>query len=175
VSSLVVVVAQYALYVVAAVAVVVWLTCSRREKLTLAVSAVVTVAVVAVLVKVAGALHTDPRPFVVDPRLRPLFPHPADNGFPSDHTALASGVAILVASYRRLVGLLLLLLGLAIGVARVAAHVHHPQDVVAGVVIGAVAALAGILAGRLVRARSARRGGSAAPEPGRIGTRPEAR
>jgi undecaprenyl-diphosphatase len=148
VNALVVAVAQYGLFVVAAGAALVWLLVSRREKVVLAVQAVVTVVAVAVLVKVAGALHTDPRPFVVTPRLHPLFPHPADNGFPSDHTALASGVAMLVTRYRRWIGLALVVLSVGIGASRVAAHVHHPQDIVAGLVIGAVAASAGLLSWR---------------------------
>ena len=46
--------------------------------------------IMVVLIKVAAAIYTDPRPFVVDPSIEPLFAHPADNGFPSDHTALAA-------------------------------------------------------------------------------------
>jgi membrane-associated phospholipid phosphatase len=86
----------------------------------------------------------------VNPSVHPLFPHPADNGFPSDHTALASGVALLVTVHRRWIGLVLVLISLAIGAARVAAHVHHIEDVVAALVIGVLAALAGVLAWRAI-------------------------
>ena len=153
VDSLVVAVAQYAIYVVAAGALLVWLLLPRTDKVGLAVQAVVTVVLVAVLVKVAGAVHTDPRPFVVDPTLKPLFAHPADNGFPSDHTALASGVAILVMLHRRWSGLALLVLSVAIGVCRVAAHVHHTQDILAAVVIGVVSALGGYASWRAWESR----------------------
>jgi len=172
VNSLVVDVAQYGIFVVAAGALVVWLLCSRQEKVALAVQAVVTMIVVAVLVKVAGALHTDPRPFVVDPHLHPLFAHPADNGFPSDHTALASGVALLVTTYRRWIGLVLVVVSVAIGVSRVAAHVHHPQDIAAGLVIGLLAALVGWLSWRLVGSRIR---GSRTPEVERVPAGPEPR
>jgi undecaprenyl-diphosphatase len=151
--TLVAAIAQYALFVVAAGACLVWLRLPRRDKPALAVQTVVAVVLVAVLVKVAGAAHTDPRPFVVNPGLKPLFPHPADNGFPSDHTALASAVAFLVLAHRRAWGVLLLLVTVALGVARVAAHVHHTQDVVAGLVIGAVAASASWAAWRAVESR----------------------
>jgi undecaprenyl-diphosphatase len=150
VDSVVVAVAQYAIYLIALGALVVWLLVPRQEKVALAVQAVVTVVVVALLVKLAGMLHTDPRPFVVNPSVHPLFPHPADNGFPSDHTALASGVALLVTVHRRWIGLVLVLISLAIGAARVAAHVHHIEDVVAALVIGVLAALAGVLAWRAI-------------------------
>ncbi len=139
--TLIVVVAQYALYLVALGGLLAWWLVDRDEKVKLAVQAVLTVALVAVLVKVAGMVHTDPRPFVVDPSLRPLFPHPADNGFPSDHTALTAGIAVLVARYRGGLGALLLAVSVGIGAARVAAHVHHTQDIVAGLLLGGLAAL----------------------------------
>jgi membrane-associated phospholipid phosphatase len=172
VNSLVVDVAQYGIFVVAAGALVVWLLCSRQEKVALAVQAVVTMIVVAVLVKVAGTLHTDPRPFVVNPHLHPLFPHPADNGFPSDHTALASGIAFLVTTYRRWIGLALVVVSVGIGASRVAAHVHHPQDIAAGLVIGLLAALLGWLSWRAVGPRVP---GSRTPEVERVPAGPEAR
>jgi len=138
-----------------------WLLVPRQEKVGLAVEAVVAVVVVAVLVKLTAALHTDPRPFVIDPHIRPLFPHPRDNGFPSDHTALASGVSLVVLAHRRWVGLVLLLVSVAIGVCRVAAHVHHTQDIVAGLVVGGLAALLAVLSWRAV---DFRRRGRVAPD-----------
>jgi membrane-associated phospholipid phosphatase len=143
-------VAQAGLYVVAALALVVWLTVPRPEKVSLAVEMVVGLVAVAVLVKVAGAVHNDPRPFVVDPSVHPWFSHPADNGFPSDHTAVGSVTAFVVLRHRRAAGLGLLVLAVLVGVARVLAHVHHVEDIVAGLLIGLVAAAAGVLAWRVV-------------------------
>ena len=139
-NTFVVDVAQYALFLVALGGVVAWLLVDRRDKVPLLAQAVLAVVLVALLVKAAGSLHTDPRPFVVQPSLHPLFPHPPDNGFPSDHTGLATAVALVVTRYRRALGIVLLLVAVAIGAARVAAHVHHVQDIVAGVLVGAVAA-----------------------------------
>jgi undecaprenyl-diphosphatase len=147
-------VAQAGLYVVALLAVVVWLTVPRPEKVELAVEMVVGLVAVAILVKVAGAVHTDPRPFVADPSVHPYFSHPPDNGFPSDHTAVAALTSLVVLRRRRAAGLLLLLLSLLIGVSRVVAHVHHVQDIVAGLVIGLLGAVAGLLAWRAVRGSS---------------------
>ena len=143
-------VAQYGLYVVAALAVVVWLTVPRPEKVAMVVEMVVGLVVVAILVRVAGVLHSDPRPFVQDPSIHPWFSHPADNGFPSDHTAVAAVTAFVVLRRRLGAGLVLLAITVLIGAARVLAHVHHVQDVVAGLVIGLVAAIAGALAWRAV-------------------------
>ena len=65
-----------------------------------------------------------------------MFPHPADNGFPSDHTALATAISVVVWQYRRRVAWAMVVLSVLIGAARVAAHVHHTQDIVAALIIG---------------------------------------
>jgi membrane-associated phospholipid phosphatase len=142
-------IAQYAIGVVALVAAVVWLRVPRTQKLRFAAEALVALAAVAVLVKVAGALHTDVRPFVADPHLRAWFAHTADDGFPSDHTALAFAVALVVLAHRRTAGVVLVAVALAIGAARVLAHVHHLQDIGAALLIGAVAAGLGLAVGSL--------------------------
>jgi undecaprenyl-diphosphatase len=139
-------VAQYALYAIAVAALVVWLVVGRTEKVALAIRAVLALLVVLVLIRTASALHTDPRPFVVDPSVKPLFPHSADNGFPSDHTAVGVAVAVVVMTVRRWAGIVLLVVAVALGAARVAAHVHHVQDVVAAAVIGVLAAVVALLA-----------------------------
>ena len=87
-NSLIVAVAQYLPFLILAAAAVIWLLLPRPDKVGLAMQAVVSLAIAVVLVKLAGAVHADPRPFVVDPSIKPLFPHPGDNRFPSDHTAL---------------------------------------------------------------------------------------
>ena len=144
-NQLTVIVAQYALYVVAAAAAVVWLMATRSDKVSLAVEAVVAMALVAVMVKVAGAIHVDPRPFVQNPAVKPLFSHPADNGFPSDHTALATAISVVVWQYQRRVAWAMVVLSVLIGVARVAAHVHHTQDIVAALIIGLAAAAGAVV------------------------------
>ena len=149
-NQIIVVVAQYALFVVAAAAVVVWLMALRRDKVSLAIEVVVAMALVAVMIKVAGAIHSDPRPFVQNAALKPLFLHPADNGFPSDHTALAAVIAAVVSQYRRWIGWALALLAILIGAARVAANVHHTQDIVAGLIIGYLAAVVALVLRRQV-------------------------
>lgn len=149
--SVVSLVAQDGLYVAALLAVVAWLTVPRPEKVAMAVEMVVGLAAVAILVKVAGVVHTDPRPFVQDPSVHPWFSHPPDNGFPSDHTAVAAVTAFVVVRRRREIGLVLLAITVLIGAARVLAHVHHVQDIVAGGAIGLLAAVLGALAWRAVR------------------------
>lgn len=135
-----VLVAQYLLYVLAVVAVVVWLTLGRRGKLVLASQTVLGLALVLIGIKVAGSLHTDPRPFV-QAHIQPWFPHVADNGFPSDHSAAGALLATLIFAYRRAIGVLIGAGAVLIGATRVITKVHHVQDIAAGLLIGVLAAL----------------------------------
>jgi len=155
--SLITAAAQYLLFPILIAAAATWLFLPRQDKIGLAVEAVVSLVIAVALIQLAAAIHADPRPFVVDPSVKPLFAHPADNGFPSDHTAMGATVALLVMTYRRPLGAVLLAASLLVGVARVAAHVHHAQDIAAGVLIAALAVGAAIATWRWVRPRLPRR------------------
>jgi undecaprenyl-diphosphatase len=138
--TMIVAFAQYLPYVIPLTAAVIWFFLPREDKVGLAVQGVASLVIAFILIKVAAAAHTDPRPFVVDPSVKPLFSHPADNGFPSDHTTLAATIALCVMTYRKRLGGVLLAGSVLVGAARMAAHVHHGQDIVAGVLIAALAA-----------------------------------
>jgi len=129
---------QYLLFAILVAAASIWLLLPRPDKVGLAVQAIVSAVIAVVLIKSTAAIHADPRPFVTDPSIKPLFAHPGDNGFPSDHTTLAATVALLVMGYRKLLGAVLLAAGFLVGAARIAAHVHHVRDIVAGVLIAAL-------------------------------------
>jgi membrane-associated phospholipid phosphatase len=151
--SLITLTAQYLLFPILIAAAATWLFLPRQDQVGLAVQAIVSVVIAVALIQLAAAIHADPRPFVVDPSVRPLFAHPADNGFPSDHTALGATVALLVMTYRRSLGAVLLAASVLVGVARVAAHVHHAQDIAAGVLIAALAVAAATAIWRWLRPR----------------------
>ncbi len=68
----------------------------RSEKVALAVEMVVGLVAVAILVR-SPELCTPTRGLSSrDPSLHPWFSHPADNGFPSDHTAVAAVTSFVV-------------------------------------------------------------------------------
>jgi undecaprenyl-diphosphatase len=91
------------------------------------------------LVKIAGTLFVEPRPFVVE-HLHPLVAHAPDNAFPSDHLA-ACGLACAYLFVRsRVLAAAALLTAGAIAYARVAAHLHWPPDVAVGFLLGTLAA-----------------------------------
>jgi undecaprenyl-diphosphatase len=152
--------AQYLLFVLAAVFVLVWLLAEHgRAKILVAVAAGFGVILMVGLLYAAKDLHHDPRPFVQNPRITPMFAHSRDDGFPSDHSIAAALIAVLTMWRHRVIGALLGLGAAAIAWARVAAHVHHLQDVLAGLVLGTVAAvLASVAAARLFAHLDASRG-----------------
>jgi len=64
------------------------------------------------------------------------------HSFPSGHAAFFFALAITVFYYNRRWGMVLFLLALLNGVARVVAGVHWPLDIVGGIVVGTLSALA---------------------------------
>lgn len=90
--------------------------------------------------KILNRIISSPRPFVIED-VAPLFPHAADNGFPSEHVVFAMVIASLVFVYNRKLGITLGILALIIGLARIIANVHHSIDVLGGAVIAIASVL----------------------------------
>jgi undecaprenyl-diphosphatase len=131
--------AQYLIYaIVLAVAVFCLMRRGQKGNLELAIFGLLSLIFGLVLVKIAGALISDPRPFVVH-HFTPLIAHAPDNGFPSDHTTLAMVLALVVLQVSRTWGVVLVIAALTLGAARVAAGVHSPIDILGAVVVAAVA------------------------------------
>lgn len=105
-----------------------------------------------------AALHQEVRPFLALRGVTVLLSHSADNSFPSDHAALGAALAAGVLVFARGWGVLACAVAVFLAFSRVYAGMHYPLDVLAGLAIGAVAALllvptlAGLL-GRLVQRR----------------------
>ena len=120
----------------------VWLKQSKDHKIQLA-AAIIAAGIIAVIIdKITGKLYFDPRPFVSQ-HVKPLITHAADNGFPSEHTILATTLAGVLYFYSRRLSIATLVLAIIIGSARVAAHVHSPIDIIGGLAIGLIAAWLG--------------------------------
>jgi undecaprenyl-diphosphatase len=96
---------------------------------------------------VAGAVD-EPRPFVALPNVLLLVHHSADAGFPSDHAVMAGAVAAGMFFVRRVLAWITTAAAVLIAFARVYIGVHYPQDVLAGLALGAVVV---IVTGLVVR------------------------
>lgn len=120
---------------------------SKRDRKALVIAVVIAGITAVILDKLSGKLYYDPRPFVTH-NVTPLIKHAADNGFPSEHTILSMTIAILLFYYRRRLGALAIVIAYIVGVARIAAHVHSPIDIIGGIVIGIIAAAAGYFAAK---------------------------
>jgi undecaprenyl-diphosphatase len=66
---------------------------------------------------------------------------PGTHAYPSNHTAYAFALSIMVFLKRRRLGCHLLVLSFVVGVARIVANVHYPADIFGGFLIGLISAL----------------------------------
>ncbi|MGH7920774.1 MAG: phosphatase PAP2 family protein [Candidatus Dormibacteraceae bacterium] len=114
---------------------------SHREQLG-AITALLGAGGALVINVILSHLYFHPRPFVAHPGVvHLLLNHARDNSFPSDHTAGAFGVAVVVVAYHRRLGVLALLGAAWVGYARVYVGDHYPLDVLVGAADGIVAAV----------------------------------
>lgn len=156
--SLIVWTAQYLLWLMVAGFAAIWLFMETRPaKIHLAAEAAIGLVLALAFLYVAKSVHHDPRPFVQNRHIRPLFAHGRDDGFPSDHSLAAGLIAALVWLRHRFLALPFIAAAVAIAWARVAAHVHHLQDVIAGLLLGTLAAVLASLVAAPLLARLARR------------------
>lgn len=91
------------------------------------------------LSQLVSFLALRPRPFVsLVNQIIPLVNVQADSSFPSDHTVAAFAIATILSRYlkNKLVIIILYLVALAVGLARIAVGVHYPTDIIAGALIG---------------------------------------
>ena len=128
--------------IIAPVIAILWLIArSPKDKWLTMTAQLAWVGVVAfVIAKIGAHFYYDPRPFVTG-NFTPLIPHAADNGFPSDHTLLATVIAVVGYYWDKRVGRNLAIVAAVIAVSRVYVGVHHIIDVVASIVIALVAGL----------------------------------
>ena len=89
----------------------------------------------------AREMYYNPRPFV-EYSFVPLIPHTADNGFPSDHTLLASAIASLFLFFNIRLSIFLWLLTGIVGLSRVYVGIHNFTDIIGSALIALISALA---------------------------------
>lgn len=117
---------------------------SSARKVTIAVWGALSAIVALLIAQPISHAVNEKRPFVAIPSALTLVHHANDAGFPSDHATGAGAVAaaLLFVSWR--LGLVASLIALIIAFSRVYVGVHYPQDVLAGLALGALVACLGV-------------------------------
>jgi undecaprenyl-diphosphatase len=148
-NQLVVFVAQYVVFLLPLLLLVVFMRLSKDDRWSLLIALTVGGVLSLVGIFVASHLFYDPRPFVSG-AVVPLFQHSADNGFPSDHTTIGATLAFIGYIYSKKVGLVMISLAVAVGVARVLAHVHSWIDILGGILVALLATMLAVYASRYI-------------------------
>lgn len=156
--SLIILGAKYLFVAVPLIYCAAWLQASRKNKAPMALSIILSGIAAGILDKVSAKLYYDPRPFVSH-HVTPLVQHAADNGFPSEHTLFTFTIAAALFFYRPKLSYAAAILSAAVGISRVAAHVHSPIDIIGGAIMGIAAGAAGYFLADAYISRRHRRAG----------------
>ena len=140
--SLIIFGAKYLFIAVVLLWILSWLQANRRSRKQIFLATTVTIVVAGILDKLGSILYYDPRPFVTH-HIQPLVTHAAENGFPSEHTLFSMALAATILCFRPKLGWVAMVIALIVGIARVAADVHSPIDIVGGALIGLIAGYIG--------------------------------
>jgi undecaprenyl-diphosphatase len=113
---------------------------AARERNQRAVLSAVTAMVMAnLVVKALNLVYFRWRPFTYHDVTLLLY-HPSDSSFPSNAATVGFCIATSIWLFNRRAGLLLYIVAVLFGLARVIGGVHYPSDILGGMVIGAASA-----------------------------------
>ncbi len=136
---LIIFLAEYFIIFVVFIALIYFWKINSKLRISLVKLSAISLPLSYISAKILQLFINDPRPFVVNPNIKPLFAHIPDNGFPSDHTLLTMTIAAIIFSFNRKLGILLAIFSLIIGFSRVAAGVHHSLDIIGAAIIAVLA------------------------------------
>lgn len=88
-----------------------------------------------IISELVSKVYVRQRPFVTLPDIKLLVPHSADGGMPSHHLAFMTALVVSVYFYDRRSAALFAVLALLSATGRVAAGIHYPSDILAGVAL----------------------------------------
>ena len=137
VNLLIILSAKYLFIVSILIAILYFLKTDKNIKKSLLFLALFTLPLSLTIAKVAALFIKDPRPFVVE-HIKPLIAHAPDNGFPSDHTLLTMTIASTVFVYNKKLGIMLFIIAVLVGTARIIANIHHPLDIIGATLIAII-------------------------------------
>ena len=122
-----------------------WLARRRRNPSAMAASLWAGIGVVAALGIAQPVNHAvaEARPWQSLPHALILAGHSTDFSFPSDHAVMAGAVTAGIFIYHRRLGIVAAVAAVLLCLGRVYIGAHYPQDVAAGLVLGALVVLVG--------------------------------
>jgi len=130
--------AEYLIYLLPIVLIGLWLYSAQAKKVAL--RALFSAGLAAAMAMIIGQSIDRARPFEVTSAKEILFHRPTYS-FPSDHASVLFAVALsfYLFGYKKL-SYFVFILAIIIGATRIAAGVHYPSDILAGLVVGIIAA-----------------------------------
>ena len=85
-----------------------------------------------VISEVISSIYIRQRPFVAVSGVKLLVPHGVDGGMPSHHVVFMTALTASIYFYQKKIAVLLAIITLVTGIARVVAGIHYPSDIVVG-------------------------------------------
>ena len=81
------------------------------------------------------------RPYKINHLPTFTFATPGDSSFPSEHSAVAFGLAASVWTHHRRLGIIFIFAAVLVGVGRVLGNVHYYTDIIGGAILGIVSVI----------------------------------
>jgi len=140
-NTLIIFIAEYLYVIIIGISIYAFLKTDTKNRRNIFLFSITTLILSFLLSRIGNYFILNPRPFVVNPSIIPLFPHIPNNGFPSDHTLLTMTLAAIVYTFNHKIAILLSIGAILVGVARIIAQVHHPIDILGSIIIACVSSL----------------------------------
>lgn len=150
-ASAVALVAEKGIWILPLALLIVWIWPGVNfwERSSAIFSGAISVLLAGLLSLAIGAVVNRPRPFTALP-IRPLFPHPLDSSFPSDHTLLGMAFVLPLSMRFPRAGWLLSCWALTVGLARMVAGVHYPSDIIFSAILALLPAILGMATAKAI-------------------------
>ena len=141
VDTIAILAAKYMLVIFVIPLIYLWIKKGSKNK-DIALYSIYAATVGLIINLIIGYFYYHPRPFMVHEGTL-LFPYSPDSSFPSDHTTLMLSIAFMMIYFKetRKLGIILAILGLIGGFARVFSGVHFPFDIFGSVVVAIIVSL----------------------------------